>query len=494
MKFVKYIDDRLNNVTMYRLVFFVLVFISFSALIFSFLGQIHYSPTEITVSLALATLTSFFSNLILAKLFRTSVNAESALITGLLLFLIVSPGIDSASIISILVANVVAQASKYLIAPIKRHIFNPAAFGAFVIFILGIGGATWWVANPVLLGLVLLGGILLTRKIRRFSLVLQFSFFALLSILYFNLDSGVRLGNLFLEVFLSWPLVFFATFMLTEPITTPPRAHLRTVYALLVGTVFGSQFHIGPIIPTPEFALLVGNVFSYLVGFKSKIIMTLKEKKQIGENIYEFIFSRDRHFSFLPGQYMEWTLPRGKADARGNRRYFSISSSPSEADIRLGVKFYEPSSSFKKLLLALKNGETLSAGGLAGDFVLPKDENQKLVFIAGGIGITPFRSMIQYLIDKDEKRDILLFYATKSEKELAYKEVFIAGERVGLRTKYVVSRIIDTDFLRVNVPDWSERKFYISGPDPMVRAMEAILVKMGIPQRHLATDYFLGYA
>ncbi len=96
--------------------------------------------------------------------------------------------------------------------------------------------------------------------------------------------------------------------------------------------------HIGSIYSTPELALLVGNVFSALVNPKGKVILTLKENKQISDTTSEFIFSSNRTLPFLPRQYMEWTLPHEKTDSRGDRRYFTIASSPTEKDIRLGVK------------------------------------------------------------------------------------------------------------------------------------------------------------
>ncbi|HQT83050.1 MAG TPA: FAD-dependent oxidoreductase, partial [Candidatus Paceibacterota bacterium] len=131
-------------------------------------------------------------------------------------------------------------------------------------------------------------------------------------------------------------------------------------------------------------------------------------------------------FTFRPGQYLEWTLGHRFSDNRGNRRFFTIASAPTEADgmVRLGAKFYEPKSSFKRALGAMKLNDAISVSHLAGDFVLPKDKKKKLVFIAGGIGVTPFRSQVQHLMNTNDKRSVTLFYSNKTASEIAYKYIF----------------------------------------------------------------------
>src|SRR5258708_34079548 len=110
---------------------------------------------------------------------------------------------------------------------------------------------------------------------------------------------------------------------------------------------------------------------------------------------------------------MEWTVGHAHSDTGGNRRYFTLASSPTEKEVHLGVRFYDPSSSFQRAVVELPAGSTIVAGQVAGEFTLPKDPQKKLVFIAGGIGITPFRSMVKYLLDRDEKRAITLFYSNR---------------------------------------------------------------------------------
>ncbi len=252
------------------------------------------------------------------------------------------------------------MASKYLLAIGKKHVFNPAAI-AVVITAFTMGQfASWWVGgNLPMMAFVVVGGLLITRKLQRFDLVIAFFIAAVASILLTS-ATGDPVG-LLEKAFTHAPLFFFAFVMLTEPLTTPPTRELRIAYGALVGFLFAPAVHIGSVYSTPELALVVGNVFAYCVSPKGKRLFTLKEKNTTGSDVVDFVFWSDRPMKFKPGQYMEWTLNQKKADSRGNRRYFTIASSPTERDVHLGVKFHEPSSSFKKRLIALESGIQCSA-------------------------------------------------------------------------------------------------------------------------------------
>jgi ferredoxin-NADP reductase len=283
------------------------------------------------------------------------------------------------------------------------------------------------------------------------------------------------------------------------------------IYGAIVGALFSPFIAVAGISSSPELALLAGNVFSYVVSPKGKRALTLQKKEAVGKDIYNFTFVADKKLSFRPGQYLEWTLGAGdatadeKADDRGNRRYFTIASSPTEDTIQLGVKFYEPSSSFKRALLAMKPGDTIVTGQLAGEFTLPKDPKQKLAFIAGGIGITPFRSMIKYFVDRDERRDAILFYSNRSEGEIAYRDVFDdAKQKINMKTIYITTggdasnasggNRLTADTIKKEIPDYGERMFYLSGTHAMTNAFEKILREMGVRRSQIKTDFFPGFA
>jgi ferredoxin-NADP reductase len=210
------------------------------------------------------------------------------------------------------------------------------------------------------------------------------------------------------------------------------------------------------------------------------------------DGIETYAFSGKEGFKYKAGQYMEWTLSQHESDFRGNRRYLTISSSPTEKELMVTLKIPEKSSAFKRRLETFKKGDSILADGLAGEFTLPKSEKQKLAFLAGGVGITPFRSMVKYALDFKQLRDINLIYSANSEEEFAFKDLFNEAKEFGIVTNYV-TKPINKEKLKELVPDFSERTFYISGPYGFVHAMENNLLKLEIPDSQIKTDFFPGY-
>lgn len=504
---VRLIDSFLNNITMYRLVLYGLILLSCVSILLGFLRILPYSGISYLITLLLLLITCYLSNTFFAKIYKATTNNESSAITALILFCIVAPVANNTDIYVTIAAGFIAIASKYLLAINKKHIFNPAGFSIFLLGLLGFGNAIWWIGSGVLLPFVLLIGLLIVRKIRRFYLLWAFLVTGVITIVFFNLGNNMSVLDSVQQVFFSWPLIFFGTIMLTEPLTTPPTRKLYVLYGGLVGVLFGLQFHIGPLFASPEFALFVGNIFSYIVSPKYKLFPKFVKKIELAPNIYEFQFTKNSNFTFIPGQYLEWTVPLVQSDTRGNRRYFTVASSPTEKDIKLGVKIGEQSSAFKKWLSTMTEGSQIVASQLTGDFTLPKDINKKLVFIAGGIGVTPFRSMIQYLLDTKEKRDIVFFCACSHGDEFVYKDIFKTAEKeMGIKIIYVVTNkqnvpknwdgevgYLDKETVTKYVPDYKDRMYYLSGPNIMVESYKKILKAMGVSRKNIITDYFPGF-
>jgi len=501
---VKQIDKILNRITMYRLVVYVLGIYAVLSIVFAFAGKLSFSPTALVGSLALVLVPAYAIDRLLGRLFRVPTNMESALITSLIIFLIVQPANSVMTAVALVVAGTVSSASKFLLAWNGKHIFNPAAFAAAVLSLTGLQAATWWIGSTIFWPVTALLGLAVVWKIRRLPLAFAFGFVAvgLQGFLYYH--SHVDLGEAMKHALFASPIIFLGSIMLTEPATMPPRRNLQIVFGMLVAVLYIEAWHVGPLYVYPEVALLLGNVFAYMVSPKFRVRLRLQEVRQVSERVYDYVFKPDRPFNFMPGQYMEWTLAGVPYDSRGNRRTFTIASSPTEEYVHLGLKFYEPASQYKAALERLRPGEVVYASQLAGNFTLKGKEKEKLVFIAGGIGITPFRSMIKYLTDQNMRVDAVLLYVVGDPSEFAYKQEIQEAARIGLRAVPIVTDLnykregvvtgrLNPDRLRQLVPDYAERTFYISGPNAMVDAAKGHLYALHVPVQHIITDHFAGY-
>jgi ferredoxin-NADP reductase len=505
---IRSIDDILNRVTMYRLVLYYLIFLLGAAVILSFVGVLGYDPFALLVSIGFLIAACWITNTVFAKAFGVPPNAESAYISALILALIITPLQSPGDLWFLAWAAVWAMASKYILAINGKHIFNPAAFAVALTYLAINQSASWWVGDAPMLPFVVVGGILVVRKIGRFDLVSSFLFLALTTTLVADLLGGGDFVATLQRVVVYSPLLFFAFIILTEPLTAPPTQRLRILYGAMVGFLFTPQIHLGGLYTTPELAILIGNVFSYLVSSKATLILKLKQKVQIAPDTYDFVFAPARRLAFAPGQYMEWTLGHSDPDSRGNRRYFTLASSPTEGDLRLGIRFYPNSSTFKQALLSMDKNQEIVAAQLTGDFVLPPNPTQKCVFIAGGIGITPFRSMLKYLLDTHQPRPIVLFYVNRTVNDIVYVDVLNRAQiELGIKTIYTVTdkrrlpsswqgRVgyITPRVIKAEVPDYRQCLFYISGPKGMVDSFKGLLGQLKVKGTQIKTDFFSGLA
>lgn len=504
---VNAIDRVIDGITMYRLVLYYLVAMFLAAFVAGLLHLIAVDPAALAFSGLLVVCVGWLTNEGIARLLNVVPNRESVFITALILVLIVDPvgASDIRGVGLLAFVAIWAMASKFIIAINRKHLFNPAAFAVALSAILLDQPATWWIAgHPILMPIVIGGGLVMTRKLRRFDLVLAFMLADIATILSTSAPSDWPMS---LQIALTQsPFFFFAFVMLTEPLTAPQARLWRVVYGALIGVLSAPNVSIGSYYFTPEVALLAGNLMTFVVGPRGRLVLTLDRIEQAASSAYDFVFRPDRQFAYAAGQYLEWTLPIDRPDNRGNRRYLTLASAPTEDEIRMGVKFNPDGSAFKRGLALMKPGDQIVAAQLAGNFVLPDDPEEKLVFIAGGIGITPFRSMLRYLVDRGEKRPIVVLYGNASAQDIAYMDVLEqAREQLGIRTIYAVldprgarpgmiAGMIDEAVIRREVPDFRTRTFYVSGPQAMVSAHKRILRRMGVSRRRIRTDFFPGLA
>lgn len=222
------------------------------------------------------------------------------------------------------------------------------------------------------------------------------------------------------------------------------------------------------------------------------MIVTLESVQDITHDTKAFRFMPDKPVDYVAGQFLELHVPHKNADNRGEKRWFTISSAPKSSYIEITTKFYEQKSSFKSALLQLKPGDKLRAMNPIGDFTAEKPKNP-VVFIAGGIGITPFKSML----DQHEFADARLIHLAKSEDDFAYsgeyknKVKLIQIPENPKSTWRGHSGKLDKNILEEAVD--GEPTFYVSGPPGLVKVAEQVIKDSKFKHSHIKTDYFPGY-
>ena len=222
-----------------------------------------------------------------------------------------------------------------------------------------------------------------------------------------------------------------------------------------------------------------------------ELIKKIKETK----DTFSFIFQPENEISWTAGQFILYRIPHRDADERGIKRYFTIATAPYEKNIMLTSRFdFKNGSSFKKALYELKPGSTVEASDLEGSFVV-KDPHKKYVFIAGGIGITPYRSILMDLIHRGLNPDVTILYGNK-DPDITFKGLLdkLKGSNLWINIDYIIEPdLINEEVIRRNVKDVYNRIYYISGPFNMVSIMKRILLKMNIDEKDMVIDYFPGY-
>lgn len=232
----------------------------------------------------------------------------------------------------------------------------------------------------------------------------------------------------------------------------------------------------------------------------------IKEKKEIAKGTLQVQFDLlGKNVNFKPGQYFFITIPKlDYPDNRGNIRHFSVVNSPSENNaITMATRIREESG-FKKTLNKLPLGATVEIGSFTGDFVLPKNYSQSLVFVAGGIGITPFMSMLHYVDEEKLPYDITLIYSNRDQESTAFLEELNELKNRNKKLKLILTmtqdlswkgenRRIDGKFIVDNVQDFQNKIFYVSGPPLLNEAVKNTLRELKIENKNILVENFSGY-
>lgn len=225
--------------------------------------------------------------------------------------------------------------------------------------------------------------------------------------------------------------------------------------------------------------------------------LPLIKKKQLAPGVWEFNFGLNgKKFDFIAGQYVRVVVPRLlKEDTKGPGRVFSIASSPGDKK-KLTIVFRVSPSGYKQTLVRTPVGAALEIEGPWGTLRLPEKNAKPVVLIAGGIGITPFLSMLLSIGEKEIKRDITLLYAFKDAENALYLRDLKRLEKNNFRLR-IVANIgeIDRKFIQKNIPPEKQQKslFYISGPIPMMDAVIKLLYGEGITDSQIYFEEWSQY-
>lgn len=233
----------------------------------------------------------------------------------------------------------------------------------------------------------------------------------------------------------------------------------------------------------------------------------LLRSETIAEGTMAFHFAKPAGFRFTAGNAVDLTLLEPQqSDGKGNTRTFSIVSAPSEKEVTFATRLRD--SAFKRALKTAPAGLRARLGEPGGDFTLDAGETRPAVFLAGGIGITPFMSMLRHAADERVARSIWLFYSNRRPEDAPFLAELSALERrnpnfhfVGTMTEMEKSArpwngergFIDRPMLERHLGDLSHAVYYLAGPPALVEAMQVMLTGAGVRPDALRTDEFYGY-
>lgn len=480
-----------------------LLLLAVAAIALSALGLTGYSPLVLLVDAPVAVVATAVPSALLGRLVRSPAYRTSSVITGLLLFFLLPPTLDPAGLGLLVAACVVAAASKFVLAVRGRHVLNPAAFGAFAVAATGLTGSSWWVASTALTPVLLVAATLVVLRTRLTGPVLAFVLPAAALVVAGQVRAGTEVLPALVTALTSTPIVFLAAFMLTEPITLPRGTGRRLVVAAVVGALVALPYwvalRLGPIAPSPEIALLLGNLLGAVLAVPAAARMRFLGARPLGADVWEYRFTPERSLHHEAGQYLELQVPHERPDRRGIRRTLSIVSPPGAADVRVAVRSPAGRSSFKQALADLREGGEVRAVTVGGAFTLPRRRDRPLLLVASGIGITPFVSQLQAeAADRAAgrpPRDVTLVYRVRSAVEVPYRDelsatgvpvVLVAPDATVLPPGWSAESDLEAA-LRTRAAD---RTASVSGTPSFVSRTRRLLRAAGA--RAIRTDAFAG--
>lgn len=235
-----------------------------------------------------------------------------------------------------------------------------------------------------------------------------------------------------------------------------------------------------------------------------KAKVKLLDRKEIANGTMAFYFEKPEGFEFRAGQFADFTLLNPpETDNEGNTRGFSLASAPFEPQLMVATRLRD--TAFKRVLKDLPIGSELELDAPYGDFILQKNESKPAVFLIGGIGVTPVRSMITQATHNKTNHKITLLHANKTHADAPFANDFkaLANDNPNFSYVSVLSDEPDAkdaehgrvneEVLRRHVADLNTPIYYLAGPEGMVKAMRQLLVSLDIDEDNIKTEEFTGY-
>ena len=233
----------------------------------------------------------------------------------------------------------------------------------------------------------------------------------------------------------------------------------------------------------------------------------LTKCEEIAEGTVAFHFARPADFQFRAGQAMDLTLLNSpETDEEGNTRTFSIASPPFDDHLMIATRMRH--TAFKRVLRNAALGLEVKIEGPSGSFVLHRKSEKPAIFLAGGIGITPFLSMIRQATYDKEPHQIYLFYSNQRPEDTAFLELLLEAARQNPKFHLIATMtdmdkshrewkgetgFINEEMLAKHLPSLQGPIYYLAGPPAMVAAMRQMLTEAGVDEDDIRTEEFSGY-
>ncbi len=233
----------------------------------------------------------------------------------------------------------------------------------------------------------------------------------------------------------------------------------------------------------------------------------LTKREEVADGTMAFHFEKPEGFRYSAGQFADFTLiDPPETDAEGNIRSFTLASAPCERDLKIATRMRD--TAFKRVLKVMPYGTQLKMDAPHGTFTLHTNTSMPAVFLTGGIGITPVRSMLLEATKETLSRRILLFYSNRAPEDTAFLEELrsVAATNpqftlVATMTEMEHSRdkwtgetgYITKSMLERYIDDLTVPIYYSSGPAILVSAMRKLLTEAGVNDDNIRTEEFVGY-